>query len=93
MNIKDLLKTVFINVLYIVALIVAVTLVSAIVASIGAIITNNINVIVIACLISVWTTVLVLNILKYYITFRKKTKELNKNNVEEYRKESNKLKM
>jgi hypothetical protein len=93
MNKKNLLRTIFINILYIVALIVAVALVSAMVASIGAIITDNINLIVIACLISVWITILISNILKYYITFRKKTKELNKTNAEEYKAESNKLKM
>jgi hypothetical protein len=93
MNKKDLLRSIFINVLYIAALVAAVTLVSAIVASIGATITNDINVIVIACLISVWVTILILNILKYYITFRKKIKELNKNNAEDYKKELNKLKM
>jgi tellurite resistance protein TehA-like permease len=92
MDKNDLLKKILLNVLYVIILIAAVTLVSAIVASIGANITHDINVIVIACLVSIWITILALNILKCFIFYRKKTKELNKNDVEEYKKGTKKFK-
>jgi membrane-anchored glycerophosphoryl diester phosphodiesterase (GDPDase) len=92
MNKNDLLKNVLLNILYVVILIAMVTLVSVIVAGIGENFTRDINAIVIACLTSAWVTIVTMNILKCFIVYGKKVRKLDKNNVEEYKKETKTLK-
>jgi phosphate/sulfate permease len=92
MDKKTLLHIIFIRLIFMVVAIIVAGLIAGIVAFIVSNITDNINTIVTSCLISVWIAEIIVSVIRSRMTYKKRIKLMDENDIEKAKKEEKKLK-
>ena len=77
--------------MYLVAAILTAGIVAGIIAAIASVLTNNVNIIVMSCLVGVWLAEIILYLLRCKITFKKQIKALETKSLELINKEKKRL--
>jgi len=91
MNKKLLLNIILIRMMYLVAAILTAGIVAGIIAAVASVLTNNVNIIVMSCLVGVWLAEIILYLLRCKITFKKRIKALETKSLELINKEKKRL--